>query len=116
MSADSLDLGRTRTPFQDIATDAVVFWERGRVGYNLLLAAITLANTDFLAGYPAEGLMGLFVLATLANLVYCAGYAPDLLVQSTRWRRPWRHARWALLAWGVALGAVLAHMITSEPF
>lgn len=38
--------------FKDYVTDAIKFWERWRLAYNLVLAAIVIIH--FAAGYPAS--------------------------------------------------------------
>lgn len=93
--------------FSEIATDAVVFWERGRILYNLLLAAaaVSLLGWPFDAAFPWPPVLW---LAVGANIVFCAGYLPDLILQYTPWRRSWRHGRWALLALGCVLATWLA--------
>src|SRR6266566_5082455 len=67
MSASSL---------KDYVTDAIKFWERWRLVYNLALAAIVIIH--FAAGYPAsrailslDFALGLFLLAVVANIAYC---------------------------------------------
>ena len=93
--------------FRDVATDAVVFWERGRIAYNLLLAAATVmvVGLPVNAGFPW---LEVAFLAVMANVLYCAGYLPDLVLQFTPWRGVWRHARWLLLLAGCALAGWIA--------
>src|SRR6476659_8499497 len=98
--------------FRDAITDAVRFWERGRLAYNLLLAAVVLAV--FVAGWPAtrdavkvDIALQLFVLAVVANALYCAAYVVDVVVQFSDFRGIWRRHRWLLLALGSLCAAIL---------
>jgi len=97
--------------FQTIASDALVFWERGRLIYNaiLLTAVLAIQGLD-VANWNATGLSlpELIVMAMGANLLYCAGYPADLLVQMSRFREPWRHGRWVLWGLGTAFALMLA--------
>lgn len=97
--------------FQTIATDALVFWERGRLIYNGVLLAAVLAVQGFdVMNWNALGLSlpELIVMAMGANVLYCAGYPADLLVQMSRFRAPWRHGRWLLWGLGMAFALMLA--------
>jgi hypothetical protein len=58
---------------REYVTDAIKFWERGRLIYNLVLAAVVIIH--FAAGYPASKAilsldfgLGLFDLAVVANI------------------------------------------------
>jgi uncharacterized membrane protein YkvI len=100
--------------FREAITDAVRFWERGRLAYNLLLAAVV--GAVFATEWPvsrealnAEAARQLFVLAVVANALYCAAYVVDVVVQFSEFRAPWRRYRWLLLALGSVFAAVLAH-------
>ena len=100
--------------FQGVASDALVFWERGRVFYNLLLLVAVVAVQGFdVMHWNADGLSlpELIVMAMSANVLYCAGYPADLLVQMSRFRAPWRHGRWLLWALGTGFALMLALMI-----
>jgi hypothetical protein len=56
-------------------------------------------------------LSGLFMLAVLANIAYCAVYAVDLFVQFSGLHVAWRRGRVVLLIVGTALAATLAHFV-----
>jgi hypothetical protein len=54
-------------------TDAIKFWERGRILYNLALTRVVVLH--FIAGFPASKAvlslnfgLGLFLLAVVANI------------------------------------------------
>jgi hypothetical protein len=70
--------------------EAIRFWERGRVGYNLALTGLVAAWV--IRTWPT------FVgLAALANLFYCAAYFVEFsFLQSSapETRRRWRHGLW----------------------
>ncbi len=106
--------------FQTVASDALVFWERGRVIYNLVLLAAVIAVQGLdVANWNGFGLSlpELIVMAMGANVLYCAGYPADLLVQMSRFRGPWRHARWLLwgLGTGFALMLALLFLLAQQP-
>ena len=110
-----------RSTFGELATDALRYWEPRRLLYNLALAAVVVGH--FVAGWPGsrsiltrDGLMGLFALAVIANILYCAAYAVDLFVQFSGLRGTWPRRRWILLATGTAFAAVLTHFICSGLF
>jgi len=92
-------------------TDALRFWERGRVLYNGVLIAIVVAGfawsgADWTVWLPL--LPGLLVFAVLANVLYCSAYPVDLFVQASDFRDQWRGLRWLLWAVGAAFAATLA--------
>ena len=101
--------------------DALRYWEPRRLLYNLVLGLVVLGHV--VAGWPATRaaltvnmLLGLFVLAVLANISYCAVYVVDLFVQFSGLRDAWAKGRIALLLVGTAFGAVIAHFWASNLF
>jgi len=96
----------------DIFATAVRFWELRRLACNLVLASFALlwliaTWPHFRPAMTLIPLLQLIVLALIANLFYCAAYAPELFVLnltqgpvSTRWRN---------LLW--VLGTVLAVLL-----
>src|SRR6266540_398087 len=67
----------------EMLADGLRYWEPRRLLYNGVLAAVVLAH--FAHAWPAarilltwDNLLGLFVLAVLANVAYCAAYVADL--------------------------------------
>ena len=69
--------------FREAMSSSISYWEPRRLVYNAVLALIVVAW--FVAGWPGskESLgtdlaLGLFILAVLANVAYCAVYLPDL--------------------------------------
>src|SRR5690348_11022321 len=72
-------LRMSTTTFREAASNAIRFWEKARIGYNLVLAIVVAAY--FIAALPASRSMltvdlalGLFLLAVLANVAFCAAY------------------------------------------
>jgi len=109
--------GSVRPKFGELASDALRYWEPRRLLYNLALLAVVLIH--FYASWPdtkafltRDTLLGLFFLAVLANIVYCAAYAVDLFVQFSGQRAVWARWRWSVLATGIAFAAVITHFIT----
>jgi hypothetical protein len=100
-------------------TDAIRFWELARVPYNLALAAISLGVLVY-AGLDKLGwiamILPLFILAAMANVLYCVAYPIDLLVQASDFRGLWRHARWALWGLGTLLASVFAYLTLGGPY
>jgi hypothetical protein len=98
-------------------SDALRYWEPRRIAYNGALALVVTAV--YFAHLPTSRsdltfatLQGLFVLAVLANVAYCAAYLVDLGVQLSTFRALWLRTRWMLLVIGIAFGAVLAHFFS----
>jgi hypothetical protein len=101
------------TTFQENTTDAIRWWERMRLLYNATLAAVVVAvffatGPASLAYVSAADVFGLFALAVIANVAYCAAYPADLLAQSSAFRSRRRGFRWTLFAIGTAFACVLA--------
>lgn len=95
-----------------IIKDALKFWEFGRLGYNVVLAAVTVAWVAFTWPHfePAFTLRGgllLGVLAGIANFLYCAAYPVDLLMQHTELQPLWRRWRWLLWVAGTLFALLL---------
>lgn len=112
---------RTIIAPRDALTDAIRYWERGRIFYNLALAAIVAGY--FVAGWPLSATrvgwdlaQQLFLLGVLANIAYCAAYAPDLLMQLSDVRSAWLRVRWVLFAIGLAFAAIIARFIAMALF
>jgi hypothetical protein len=100
------------SPFRDLITDAIRYWELRRVGYNLVLAAIVLGWIvltwpHFRGAFTWPSLLVLFVLAVLANVCYCAAYLVDIPLQYSAFRNSWRRRRWALWLIGVLFAGVI---------
>ena len=99
--------------------DALRYWEPRRVIYNVVLAAVVLGHV--LVGWPDSRaklsmnvVLGLFFLAVLANVCYCAVYIADLFVQFSGLREAWAKWRLAVLLVGTAFAAVIAHFFCTN--
>ena len=106
--------------FRDLISDAIGYWEPRRIGYNVVLAAIVLAWVvltwpHFSGAFTWQSALGVFVLAVLANVCYCAAYVVDVTVQYSVFRDSWRRRRWALWVIGVVFaGAITFYWIADE--
>ena len=97
---------------RECATDAIRYWEPRRIIYNLVLAAIVLAY--FVAGLPftrgmlnVDFVLGIFLLAVLANVAYCAAYAVDIFAQTSGFRELWQKFRWILFLIGLTFASII---------
>ena len=99
---------------RETISDALRFWERGRIAYNAALILTALATAGERAGIFMEPLRLalLATLAALANILYCAAYPVDLFVQASDYRQGWRRHRWMLLAGGTLLAMFFAWLVT----
>jgi uncharacterized membrane protein YfcA len=100
--------------FRESVTSAIRYWERRRLVYNGVLAAVVLAY--FGIYYPAtksflsvESILPIFLLAVLANVAYCAVYPVDIFVSISAYRDKWRKYRWVLLVIGLLFAAIITH-------
>jgi hypothetical protein len=103
------------------AANALRYWEPRRIAYNLALAAVVVS--EFFLAWPASRekvsfdlLLGLFILAVLANIAYCAVYVADLFVQFSGLDAAWRRGRPALLIVGTAFAATIAYFVAKGIF
>ena len=110
---------QTRFSIRDALSDAIRYWEMHRIVYNLTLAAVV--TIPMAASWPQirnrisfELLLGLSVLAVLANVCYCAAYVVDLPMQLSAHAAVWRRWRWLLWLFGVLFGAALAWFWTGD--
>jgi hypothetical protein len=96
----------------DSLRDAVSYWERRRIVYNLVLAAIAVGWyvvtwPHFRGALTPRHLFALAVLALCANACYCAAYFIDLPMQAESTQRSWRRHRWMLFGAGMLLAILL---------
>jgi len=98
-----------------VLTDAIRYWELRRLLYNLVLALLTAVYA--LAGNLPEIwnekeflelILVLLVLATLANILYCAAYPIDLLMQLSGFQVTWRRHRIWLFLGGLLIACIIA--------
>ena len=105
----------------EVYTDAICFWERARIGYNAVLAAIVAGC--FAVGWPGsyerltfDLVQGLFMLAVLANVAYCAAYVADVFVQLSALRPSRQKVRWIVFAVGVLFASIIARFVALSMF
>ena len=89
---------------------ALKYWEPRRIIYNAVLAAVVLGHfwarwPDSRASLSLDTLLGLFFLAVLANVCYCAVYVVDLFVQFSGLHEAWAKGRVGVLVVGTAFAA-----------
>jgi hypothetical protein len=109
------------TNLRESATDAIRFWEPRRLIYNAVLAAIVLMY--FATNYPAskaqrtpDSAQGIFILAVLANVAYCAAYLPDIFAQISGYRELWQKYRWILFVIGVLFAGIITRFFAMGMF
>ena len=103
------------------ASNAIRFWERWRILYNLVLMVVVVLH--FVAAYPASKqvlsinfCLALFLLAVVANILYCTAYLPDIFVQASGFHELWQNFRWLLLAVGITCAAIITHFVSTAMF
>jgi hypothetical protein len=105
---------------REALTDAIRYWEPRRIAYNAALTVIALIyfylglpdSWTFLSMAPSNIAFGLFVLAVLANVCYCAAYIVDIPAQMSGYRDVWLKYRWYLLAIGFAFAGVITRFFS----
>jgi amino acid transporter len=104
-------------PVRDAITVALRYWEPRRLPFNGVLFAVVAIC--FMIGWPAsrqvlnfDSILGLFVLAVLANVAYCAAYIPDIVIQQSELREKWLRWRWLLLWVGTLFAAAITYFLT----
>jgi len=109
------------TPFPEVLSNAIRYWERGRLLYNAVLAFIVAFY--FFAAWPAslvaitlDHVLQLFLQAVVANVFYCAAYAVDVFAQLSALRERWLRLRWILFAIGLAFAGVITRFVSLELF
>jgi hypothetical protein len=97
-----------------LLSDAIRFWEPRRLIYNIVLAAVVvvwLVATwpHFRATLTLSSLLFLAVLASLANVCYCAAYLVDIPIQRSLLSPVSRRWRWGLWLTGMLFAIVAAN-------
>src|SRR5579859_2026580 len=114
-SMASLETGDPQSgPWRGIFTDAIRYWERRRVIYNVLLIVVVLiwivrTWPHFRPAFTWSSLAALLVLAALANVCYCAVYFTNVAMQLSSFRDVWRRRRWVLWLSGTLFAILLAN-------
>ena len=96
--------------------NALRYWEPRRLIYNAVMAAVVVARVA--QDWPAlrakvtfEVGLGMFILAVIANVAYCAVYAIDLFVQFSGLDSAWRAGRVLVLVVGTAFAAAITYIV-----
>jgi hypothetical protein len=110
-----------RSELREYVTDAIKFWEPWRIVYNLALAAVVI--TYFALAYPVSKsaitldlCLGLFLLAVIANVAYCAAYLVDIFAQASGFRETWQRFRKLLFFVGTLCAAIITRFIVMGMF
>jgi hypothetical protein len=110
-----------KSDIREFATDAIKFWERWRLLYNLILAAVVVIY--FAIRYPMSKAvlsvdfgLGLFLLAVVANIAYCAAYLVDIFTQASGFREDWRRYRKVLFVIGTLFAAIITRFVAIGMF
>ena len=103
---------------QSILTDAIRYWELRRIVYNAILLGIVAVV--FMLQWPASRsalsvdlAQGLFILAVLANVAYCAAYVVDVVAQYSTLGAAWKRYRWLLFGIGVVFAGIITRFIAA---
>jgi len=110
--------------FRDAVSNAIKYWEPRRVAYNALLAVIVASYFFYFSRtvpslwqrFSFDGLLGLFLLAVLANVAYCAAYPVDIFAQWSSYRERWLRFRWFLFLVGMVFAAILTRFLSIGMF
>ncbi|HEX8814791.1 MAG TPA: hypothetical protein VF753_04760 [Terriglobales bacterium] len=110
-----------KSELREYTTDAIRFWEPWRILYNLTLAAIVIIY--FALAYPlsksvitVDFCLGLFLLAVIANVAYCAAYIVDIFAQASGFREVWRRSRKVLFVIGTVFAVIITRFIAMGMF
>ena len=110
-----------RADLREYVTDAIKFWEPSRALYNLTLVAIVIIY--FAIGYPqskstltVDFCLGLFMLAVIANVAYCAAYLVDIFAQASGFRELWQRYRKLLFVIGTLFASIITRFIAMGMF
>ena len=107
--------------FSGYLATGLCWWEPRRLIYNGAMLLVVLGH--LVLGWPGSRdkmtfdlLLGLFALAVLANVAYCAAYLADLFVQFSGLDTAWRWGRVVLLVVGTSFAATLTHFFAKGIF
>lgn len=102
-------------------TDALRYWEKKRIIYNIGLLLIVGGYfihymLQSAAVISFDSVLMLFILAVLANVVYSSAYIVDVFLQLTDFADVWRKRRWILFTIGFAFAAIITRFISMDIF
>ena len=116
MTSDDIQTPEPTVTFRQMVDSALRFWEPCRLIYNGVLALIVLWM--FNRWVMPEGLgwhdlpaylMGFFVLAVIANILYCAAYVVDIFMQFSSYRASWIMSRRLAFTVGLMFAMALTY-------
>jgi hypothetical protein len=106
---------------REYLTDAIKFWEPWRLVYNLALAVVVIIY--FAIAYPqskstltVDFCLGVFLLAVLANVAYCAAYVVDIFAQASGFREVWQRSRKLLFVIGTLFATIITRFVAMGMF
>lgn len=109
------------TRLSGYVADGLRYWEPRRLVYNAVLAIVVAAH--FLLAMPGawekltvDLVLGIFVLAVLANVCYGTAYVADVIVQFSGLNHAWRRGRTVLLIVGTSFAAAITHFFAKAIF
>ena len=102
------------TSLREVLDDALRYWERRRIAYNLVLAAtvglwVLLTWPHFRDALSLKGATLLLVLAVIANICYSVAYVADIPMQYSSLRTTWRRWRWSVWIAGTLFALLLTN-------
>jgi hypothetical protein len=103
-----------------IVTEALGYWERKRIVYNAALTLVSLIGyftSDFGSHVPLGfgTFVALFVWVVMANVLYCAAYLPELMIQASHYRERRHVVRIVIFTIGTLFACVLAFGMSHHP-
>ena len=103
---------------KDITTDAIKYWEKYRIVYNLILLFPTYLGYQIASGFPNPDpvattsspnlIVDLVILCIGANFCYTFAYVPDFFIQLSDFKESWRKKRIILFVFGTIFASYLA--------
>ncbi len=107
-----------RAEFRDNLTNAIRYWELKRViqpraGCHCY-RAVLFAMAGLEGVLQFDPILGLTILALLANIAYCAAYIVDMVAQFSGHKEIWRQYRWVLFLIGIVFAAMLTYLFSRD--
>jgi hypothetical protein len=107
--------------FRESLTNAISYWEKMRLVYNGVLIAVVgacfaLNFTTAKANFDMNNFLIFILLGVLANVLYCAAYIVDVVVQMSGFRERWARYRWVLFSVGMVFAAIVTRFLSLATF
>lgn len=105
----------------EMIRNAIRFWEPLRALYNAALIGMVVAQFVVQLPQSRQSIGGglfvqLFVMAVVANVLYCAAYAIDIPLQHAGFGQDARRWRWPVFVIGTMFALALAYLVTEGIF